>query len=344
MRLILWILILLFSLIFTILIFTNESLVLSFFKQRKVSLPRPSYLNHDLMKSKMIWLMCDAYSSYLTGDLSKYSNYSSFFHIRNYGYPQSAAISSSQLLGRQSRNYVGELLQEETILDKLKNPLKIVGSNFPVIDILGEKRFSSVRRYKGREKYPFSRINHNYAFPTLSVGIKANNLKEAQKIVTEESKQIKSLIDPNWVAELLKKWTKHKSQNFIYYTTIMDSYNHNYAGLHETTISGASVLLADIKSIIDAFELTSFKDDYLLVISSDHGGQLYFGEDEICNHGCQMDKGNEGFLFIYSYGSEQQEDWITNEDVAAIIASYMKNVTIPLAATGWPKSIRQSGD
>jgi hypothetical protein len=286
--------------------------------------------------------MCDAYSSYLTGDLSSYSNHSSFFHIRNQGYPQSAAISSTQLLGRQSRNYVGEFLREETILDKLSNPFKIIGSNFPVIDILGESRFASVKRHKGREKYPFSRINYNFAFSSIVKTDGAESLEEAREKVRERSNELKKEIDVESVVDLLGKWTEWKKMNFIYYTTIMDSYNHNYAGLHQTTLAGASTLLADIKAIIDAFEKSRFKDEYLLVVSSDHGGQLYFGEDEICNHGCQMDNGNEGFLFVYSFGSHWKEEWISNEDVAPILAAYLINATIPLAATGWPRSIQNN--
>ena len=133
------------------------------------------------------------------------------------------------------------------------------------------------------------------------------------------------------------------SLNFIYYTTIMDSYNHNYAGLSVKTISGASALLADIKAMINVIENSKFRDEYILIISSDHGGQLYFGEDEICNHGCQMDQGNEGLLYIYSFGTGKFEDWITNEDVAPIISGYILNANIPIHSTGWPKPIQEGG-
>ena len=123
----------------------------------------------------------------------------------------------------------------------------------------------------------------------------------------------------------------------------MHSYNHNYDGLHSNTVAAAGLLLADIKSIIRLIENSSYKSEYILIVSSDHGGQLYLGEDEVCNHGCQMDKGNEGFLYIYSFGTDWAEDWIGNEDVAAIIAGYVKNAAIPIRSKGWPRAIKNNG-
>ena len=142
---------------------------------------------------------------------------------------------------------------------------------------------------------------------------------------------------------LLDLITKFEEKSLCYYTTIMDSYNHNYGAFSFMAINGASLMLAEIKSIIMAIEDSEYRNEYILIVSSDHGGQLYLGEDEICNHGCQAGDGNEGFLFIYSYGTAHFEDWINNEDLAAILAGYITDANIPLHSTGWPRPIQNGG-
>lgn len=333
------------TLLSTVLLFLDESFFLNLFDEVEKSPRKPESLNHPLMKPKVIWLNTDAYSTYLTGDLSTFSNYSSFYHIRNLGYPQSAAIASTQFLGRTSRNYVGNLLVEDTIVDQLStNKFSIVTTNFPVLSILGPSRFLTVKQGKGRENYPMSRVNYNNILPFPITNVEtALNTREATSIITRLSEEIMEKTSISRVTLLLNIWTEYKKLNFMYYTAIMDSYNHNYAGLHSNTLAGAALLLADIKLIIKAIEQSDYRDEYMLIVSSDHGGQLYFGEDEICNHGCQMDKGNEGFLYIYSYGTDWAEDWIYNEDVAAIIAGYAKDAAIPIKAKGWPRKIKNNG-
>lgn len=335
-----------FTLLFTVFLFLDESFFLDFFGEAIKSPRKPDSLNHPLMKPKVIWLNIDAYSTYLTGDLSTFSNYSAFYHIKNLGYPQSAAIASTQFLGRPSRNYVGNLLLEDTIIDQLStSQFSIVTTNFPVLMILGPSRFKNVKQGKGRENYPMSRVNFNTILPLPYTNVQsALNIQEARSIVTKLSEEIQNKISLNRVNQLLNIWTEYKNLNFMYYTGIMDSYNHNYAGLHSNTLAGAALLLADIKAIINAMEQSDYRDEYMLIVSSDHGGQLYFGEDEICNHGCQMDEGNEGFLYIYSYGTDWVEDWINNEDVAAIIAGYAKYAAIPVKAKGWPRKIKNNGN
>lgn len=56
-----------------------------------------------------------------------------------------------------------------------------------------------------------------------------------------------------------------------------------------------------IKSIIDLLEqVRTGKTMHCLVLLI--MGTMDFSEDEICNHDCKYDGGNEGFLYIYSKG------------------------------------------
>ena len=52
--------------------------------------------------------------------------------------------------------------------------------------------------------------------------------------------------------------------------------------------------------------------DYALIVNSDHGGQKFYGEDDINNHGLDID-GNEAIIFIY-----------TKKDYAKLVDIFIK--------------------
>lgn len=334
----------------TVLLFLDENQVYLFFmsspNEETNYLSRSRNPNHNLMKPKYIWLMLDAYASFQTGDLKSFSNYSVFYHIKNTGYPQSAAIATTQVTGQNSRNYVGHEITTETIFEHINNYGSSLKANtFPLIDILGRDKFDDVKEYRGREDYPLSRLDIYYSLPDpidlQTVG--CESIEQAQAEITQFSHKAFANLKTQHIHIILNSLTKNQRKSATYYTSIMDSYNHNYGGLSGRAIAGASVLLADLKAIIQEIENSDYRDEYVFIVSSDHGGQIYFGEDEICNHGCQMDKGNEGFLYIYSYGTGHFEDWISNEDVSPIVAGYIKDSRIPIYASGWPRPIADGG-
>ena len=116
----------------------------------------------------------------------------------------------------------------------------------------------------------------------------------------------------------------------------MDNYNHNYGVFSNRTISVAAAMLANLKALVTVMDSTDLSDDYALFVISDHGGQWYSGEDELCNHGCKLDEGNEGFLYVYCKGMDKAEDWIMQDDIAPTISQFMQNAGIPIHATGMP--------
>ena len=80
--------------------------------------------------------------------------------------------------------------------------------------------------------------------------------------------------------------------------------------------------------------------DYALIVNSDHGGQRFYGEDDINNHGLDID-GNEAILFIYTKEFKDNYDklkldniFYTKVDPSSIISQIMENVNIPLQSEG----------
>lgn len=78
--------------------------------------------------------------------------------------------------------------------------------------------------------------------------------------------------------------------------------------------------------------------EYVLIASSDHGGQLYYGQDYFCTHGCNYE-GNQGMLYVYmkEFNSTFSPSSppsapidILSYDVSLLIASVLQNVNVPL--------------
>ena len=90
--------------------------------------------------------------------------------------------------------------------------------------------------------------------------------------------------------------------------------------------------------------------EYALALASDHGGQLYFGEDTLCLHGCNS-KGNEGVFFVYTkelgenyekYKNHLESEEIpivSTNDFACTFMQAIKNTNLPLESTCTPRYI-----
>ncbi|CAG9333547.1 unnamed protein product [Blepharisma stoltei] len=303
-----------------------------------------------LKKPHYIWLFLDAFAAFQSGDLASYVNNSAYYNVKFSGYPQSATIHAEQVTGKVSRNLVGAKLLSETAIDQMKGKLNYyVGNNFPLINLLGEERFAKVYQFNVREQYPFKTLERasgmfgsSFIRPDLTKNGEIKGTSNANKFVIENSEELLENGNIKSIESLLKSFLAYDDINLVYYSTIMDSYNHNYAAFSIKTLSVASALLGDIKAIIQILEKTEMGDKYVLFVSSDHGGQWDFGEDEVCNHGCNMDKGNEGFLYIYNKGSIGNfRGEIKHEDIGPIVSQYINNAGLPSRAGGFPKKISE---
>ena len=266
--------------------------------------------------------MFDGLGYYQTGDLDTYFDTDTrFYHVENNGYPQSASVHDTLLTGRDSRNYVGGQLYTDTVVDQFQleqKKKKTIGSfnSFPVPKLLGEDRFKEMKTHNGRERAPLTYITDdaNCREPfkedfDSAERIDKNLTETIFKYQIAEISDIYLFEDLN-PAKIMKCFKRHgvfrKNKNFLYHSTIMDSSNHNYAFFSHKALHRASALIAGVKGIVQGMK--EMNQTYVLIVSSDHGGQWYLGEDELCNHGCKMSDGNEAILFIYSEGIGKQPE------------------------------------
>ena len=83
-------------------------------------------------------------------------------------------------------------------------------------------------------------------------------------------------------------------------------------------------------------------EDYALIITSDHGGQIFFGEETMRHHGIDF-PGNEAILFIYTKELKEHYDELKMQkriihmfDANEIISQILLNINIPLNSKGFP--------
>ena len=91
-------------------------------------------------------------------------------------------------------------------------------------------------------------------------------------------------------------WNENEDISILYYTTEVDQFNHIFGKTH---IYNVLQMYITEKMIIKLMDWIDSHDDYALIVSSDHGGQEFYGEDSLRNHGEDF-PGNEAIFFIYT--------------------------------------------
>jgi predicted AlkP superfamily pyrophosphatase or phosphodiesterase len=69
----------------------------------------------------------------------------------------------------------------------------------------------------------------------------------------------------------------------LYYTTLIDHMNHAFGKEHIKTFK---TTYAVERTVLDMIQWIDKNPEYALIVTSDHGGQRFDGEDNYCNHGC----------------------------------------------------------
>jgi len=135
-------------------------------------------------------------------------------------------------------------------------------------------------------------------------------------------------------------WNNEDNISIIYYTTEVDFSNHNYGKNHIYSLLNSYIvekMLINIMKWID-----DDHPDYALIINSDHGGQHFYGEDTLRNHGEDF-PGNEGIFYIYTnefknnYNKlKMHERYIDILDESVLLSEILINLNIPLESKGIP--------
>ena len=134
-------------------------------------------------------------------------------------------------------------------------------------------------------------------------------------------------------------WKENSNISMIYYSTEIDEYNHFYGKNHIYSLLQSYIAE---KMIINLMKWIDEHPDYALIVNSDHGGQHFYGEDIIRNHGEDF-PGNEGIFFIYTkefkdnYDElKMKERYINILDESTLMSEILLNVNIPLESRGIP--------
>ena len=167
---------------------------------------------------------------------------------------------------------------------------------------------------------------------------KSELYEELDEIFRENNIDIFSL-DIN---ECLKKsfdWNETENISVVYYTTEVDISNHYNGKAYIYTILQTYITEKMIEQLI---KWVDKHEDYALIITSDHGGANFLGEEMIRLHGIDC-PGNEAILFIYTKELREHYDelkmqkrYIHMIDANEILSQILSNINIPINSKGFP--------
>ena len=319
--------------------------------------------DNKFKKKKIILLLIDSLpfdNLLLLTDFNK-TNITSFFRGKGLNYKQSGALFETILTGKFSRNYAALPMAFDSLPQQFKNANMSVSyqiRNFPLGQLINKNLMPKYEFVKG-EVNPLSRFCEGNIkfFEDYTEKIKQNfvdnstsNFKKGLNkdiLYNKSYEELKNEFD-----KMHKYYTSCFSKiNFysvVYFTDGLDHYIHTSYKTYPLNIFKIFYAEQVIKQIIQW--INDEHGEYALAVASDHGGQIYYGEDSLCNHGCNH-PGNEAFLFVYTKelgenyekykmnNKDNEIPMISLNDFPCIIAQLLNNVNLPLEATCTPKYI-----
>ena len=148
------------------------------------------------------------------------------------------------------------------------------------------------------------------------------------------------------IDDCLKKsfdWNENENISILFYTNEVDHYNHLFGKNHIYTILQMYITEKMIEKIMEWIDI---HNDYALIVTADHGGQEFYGEDSLKNHGKENNPGNEAIFLIYTKELKDnfdklkmKERYIHIIDESTIIPQILLNINIPIISRGFPQHI-----
>ena len=319
--------------------------------------------NNNFKKEKIILLLIDSLpfdNLQILSDLNK-TNITGFFRGRGLNYKQSGALFETILSGKFSRNYAAFPMEFDSLPQQFKNAnMNVLYKirNFPLGQLINKNLLPKYELMRS-EVNPLSRFceRNAYIFESYEEKIKLNFVDNStssfKKNLNKDILYNRSYEDLKYEFDYMHRYytncfSKIDFYSSVYFTDCLDHYIHisdkNYPLIIYKIFYAEQVIKQIIKWINEEHS------EYALAVVSDHGGQIYYGEDSLCNHGCNH-PGNEGFLFVYTkeLGENYEEYKMSNKDneipiislndFPCIIAQILKNVNLPLEATCTPRII-----
>ena len=263
--------------------------------------------------------------------------------------------------GKDSRNYKYKPFNSDNFFRQLHNAgynLTYLGHINPIFKFLNKEKNIELNSYKIEETEKISlsnlcdesyNINDEWVQKYLkknsnNIGILKISREEMYKTLNDYFKN--SNFSKLNISECLeKKFDISKGGDkfgIIYYSTVLDHYNHRYTKNHYKTLLQAYSIDSYLEKI---YEFIQKNNEYALIIGSDHGGNIFLGNDEIISHGSNID-GNEGILLIYTKElafefnnlneSESETEIINMFHYASTMPLIIEGINIPIEAIEVP--------
>jgi len=309
---------------------------------------------NDIKNKKFIWIFIDSLAyDQLYFLKKKFDNREiALFNIFSETFAQSGAMHETLLTGKFSRNFFSNRIEIDQIFKQTKRKnytVNYVGNEYPLLDLNGKEMIFNKILKKKTESYPFSSLCKNLSFKEnsdLFMNYTNDTLDEESRF--EVIKGVESNFDHKANIDIINTCFKElefyfgkdneSNGNLVFYTPLIDHLNHELYKYHPQTIVTA---MKYEEGIISLMKWVDENPQYVLFVSSDHGGQIFKGEDNYCIHGCIDNKGktNGAFLMIYYKNISVFDDFpqfTRHVDVAPTVAQLLENVNIPLETTGFP--------
>ena len=319
--------------------------------------------DNNFKKKKIILLLIDSLpfdNLILLTDFNK-TNITNFFRGKGLNYKQSGALFETILTGKFSRNYAAFPMEFDSLPQQFKNAnMNVLYKirKFPLGQLIN-KNFLTKSEFIKSEVNPLARFcerNINF-FNDYTEKIKQifvdNSTSSFKKGLNKDILYNRSFEELKYEFNKMHKYfticfSINHFYSTVYFTDCLDHYIHTSYKDYPLIIFKIFYAEQVIKQIIQW--INEEHSEYALAVASDHGGQIYYGEDSLCNHGCNH-PGNEAFIFAYTKELGENYDKyklnnldndipiISLNDFPCIIAQILKDVNLPLEATCTPRYI-----
>ena len=311
-------------------------------------------------KSKIIYLLIDslAYDQiYDFNNLSKY-NLTNFFKAGGIDYKQTGSLFESIFTGKFSRNYMADRIKIDNLALQFKKAkmqmFYKVRSNFPLGSLIDKDYIDEFEIFTKNfickiNFRPIARFKREYIDNLLRDEItlkfrKGYNVSHLYEFANQKLNEVFE----NMSISYNKCLVENSFSSIVFFTETMDHLNHVYHKYYPLN----RYLVYYIEKLVEQLIkwINEYHSEYALVLASDHGGQYYFGEDTLCNHGCNL-PGNEGIFFVYTkelgknynklklINDKEDIPIISINDYSCTIAQILKNVNLPLESTCTPRIV-----
>ena len=319
--------------------------------------------DNKFKKKKIILLLLDSLPfdklyELTNRDISRIPN---FLRGKGLDYKQSGALFETIFTGKFSSNYFAYTTEIDSLAQQFKNANMDVFYKvkyFPLSKLINHNLFTKVEVHEGEliplslfcegnrsifEKY-YEETKNYFVDSSTSSFKKDLNEKIFYKISHEKLDEQFNLMRKYYT----KCFSNNNFYSLVYFTDSLDHLIHCSNKHYPTVVYCIFYAEQVIKQIIKW--INEEQDEYALAVVSDHGGQFYYGEDALCNHGCNR-PGNEAIHFVYAkeLGDNYEKykikfdgnevPLISLNDFPCIIAQTLKNVNLPLETTCTPRFI-----